>query len=146
MSQHALSIATHLSRNYIVGVEAGLYWTPSPKVVEYLEVDVEEYHDWIREERFALRPKFLEVLESFSCSGKVHPHKEWRKAVHGDSLMGYCKLVKLQQSVVQAYEQGPVEFSPLIRDTMEDLVGIDGRARIERIFRLCSKRLNPGSL
>jgi transcriptional regulator with XRE-family HTH domain len=166
LTQEQLSAQTQLSRNYILRVEQGLYHIPSPRIATiltehfpmYLNGDpekyLEAYSDWIAEERrqvqdtdFHRRLEFyLEDTDMFSVAKdrpsvakdrpERHPHIFFRETLVGKSLIDYCKTVKVQQSIIQAYELSPKLVFPSLEKIALNGCGVTIAQihRVEQIF------------
>jgi transcriptional regulator with XRE-family HTH domain len=156
LTQEQLSAQTQLSRNYILRVEQGLYHIPSPRIATiltehfpmYLNGDpekyLEAYSDWIAEERrqvqdtdFHRRLEFyLEDTDMFSVAPERHPHIRFRETLVGKSLIDYCKTVKVQQSIIQAYELSPKLVFPSLEKIALNGCGVTIAQihRVEQIF------------
>ncbi len=119
-SQVVLSVAAGLSRHYVTRVEQGLYFTPSPKLATALHkkhnVLLEEYHNWQKLSRARNHApvadgimKYLDSVQ-FPRPGK-HPHVALRTCI-APSQIGFCVLLKVQPSRVNAYESGDSVLLP----------------------------------
>ena len=162
LTQESLASLTGLSRNYILSVEAGLYNLPSSRLATTLlsraftplfqdEFELlDGYYDWIKKERAvassSVAPRVSEYLihpRSISNT-RQHPHVSFRIYVVGSrgapSQIRYCKLIKVQQSIVQNFESGGKSELPLlIKEALIDCgVSIHDVSRIEHAFRTSS--------
>jgi hypothetical protein len=112
---------------------------------------LEAYSDWIAEERrqvqdtdFHRRLEFyLEDTDMFSVAKdrlkdrpERHPHIRFRETLVGKSLIDYCKTVKVQQSIIQAYELSPKLVFPSLEKIALNGCGVTIAQihRVEQIF------------
>jgi transcriptional regulator with XRE-family HTH domain len=149
LTQARLAKESSLSRNYVLRVEQGLYSTPSPKLETTLSIYLSDislldtYHVWIRNERAPVAALFFPRTEYFlrnyfSCP--EHPHKCYRQVVIGNSLIEYCRTVKIQQSIIQAYELSTNTALPfLLKEALLDC-GVPSIADLEKRFSIMCNR------
>ncbi len=143
-TQTSLAAVAGLSRHYITRVEQGLYYTPSPKLAtalqsNYLEL-LDAYHSWQRLSRSRNHAPVAEGISKFLTSVQFprpgrHPHVALRTCI-SPSQIGFCVLLKVQNSRVNAYESGTTTALPgFLREAYLDC-GISGELLREVESRL----------
>lgn len=113
------------------------------------------YHAWQKEERARIKPDVTRTVADFlkddpfelvlwmkrhhpkTWTINSHPHVIFRTLVsRSPALVRYCKLIKVQPTIIQSYELSGTRFPPLVESALFDCgVELEQQARIVEKFR-----------
>lgn len=113
------------------------------------------YHSWQKQERGRIKPDITRTVADFLREDPFelllwwkrnhpavarinkHPHAIFRTLVsRSPALVRYCKIIKIQPTIIQSFELDGTRFPPLLESALLDCgVELDQQSRITEKFR-----------
>lgn len=122
LTQEQLANLCHVTPQVVLLAEAGIWTTLPPKLRHVTHVTPKDYHAYQVAKRKANRVQLENAALAFNPPvAGVHPHVNFRLLISG-SLMGYCKVLAINPTIVRNYERGSRRrvIHPLIKQYLAD--------------------------